>query len=106
MKKQLIELSDEKGFSARYMTTSDKFYYLWMWELHKWLMDELSIFVEPSTYLQENTIDYKFDIAFMYEIVDARQNISKRLPIVKDKFSSWKEALEEGLFEALKLIQK
>jgi hypothetical protein len=69
-------------------------YYFWFCELQKWLRDEKKIHVSP--FLEATTIESNFHIVEVYG------NIKD--PFSIDNLNSYEEALETGLFEALKLI--
>lgn len=99
MKEDLIKLANEKGFSAKYTTTRDKFYYLWMCELKIWLLDKQAIFVHPDFFIENETIYWDFEIVEL---------TSQPILLLQDDnaFDEYRQALEKGLYEALKLIQK
>lgn len=118
MKEQLIELAKEKGFESnilafnlKLLISTDKneinrlYYYLWLCEIQKWLRENHSIFVKIEPYHRE-VIDEGYNIAFLYEVITLKRNGSIELHNANDRFVTYEKALEEGLFEALKLIKE
>jgi hypothetical protein len=102
--KELIELAKEKGFETNHMlvvfgcspqklseSEEDSIYYLWMCELQKWLRDEQKINIDIEFDRCEGLTVYRVTLWYPH------------LGYSCEKYT-YEEALEKGLFEALKLI--
>lgn len=100
MNNKLIKLSKKKGFETKYPELEDN--YLWMCELHKWLMNIHHIHIDPiyagdnKHYVRINFLNGNNKEDFL--IIKGNQNYHK-------VFYGYGKALEGGLFEALKLIK-
>lgn len=103
MKDKLIKLAKEKGFVSDIIGKSvdskyskKDFYYLWMCELQQWLEKQHNILITTVVYQEE--LSFK---SWFYEIIIS--NIDHIIQLNEEQLSR-KEALEEGLYESLKLI--
>lgn len=94
-KQNLIQLAQEKGFESEIFSPQmrDLVYYLWMCELQKWLEEKHSIHV----YTQHWDCQWKFSHQHIKMCYNG---------ITKEGFKTPQLALESGLYEALKLIEK
>ncbi len=92
MKEQLIKLTNELDFYTEVGYCTNSKYYLWLCELQKWLREKhniiISVMFELNTY--EIYIDNGYDVGSF--------GLNK-------VWKTYEEALEAGLFEALKLIK-
>ena len=98
MKKQLIELANDKGFkspvigkSVESEVSNKPFYFLWMCELQKWLIDECNVIVlveRLESQLEESENKY-------YPIIWRGEDTS-------GYYDDYDDALEQGLLEALR----
>jgi len=100
---KLIELAKEKCFNAKakteivgYVGQHELLYYLWLCELKKWLNDEKNIIVSSNHY------EYacKQDNGWRYTI-----GTSIKTDFSSGKYKTYEKALEEGIYETLKLIK-
>jgi len=105
MKESLIKLAKKHGFVGyfpkewEYNTNEPLRYYFWMCELQKWLRDEYRILVEA---VAVNDWDH-----WIYSItVEGAMCPFDELSWNEKEYSSYEEALEAGLQEVLKLINK
>lgn len=112
MKEQLIKLANEKCFLSKLSIilsgidyipkTIEKYiedieHYLWMCELQKWLMDTYDIYVNS----------YPYQIPELYFGSDIIKFNGITLDLLNQTLhdETYEQALEKGLFEALKLIK-
>lgn len=110
IKEKLITLAKEKGFTSNIIGksvnaqyTSKDFYYLWLCELQKELRNAHKINIE-SNYLP-NIPGYRCLFVPMTNKISNKEKyklFSKYYG--KTNHSTYKEALEEGLYQGLKLI--
>lgn len=105
-KKELIKLSREKGFisSEKLIDVYDNYYYLWMCELQQWLRisKKINVFAYPILMtINDNEIEQENP---NYSYVVNVKGITQHT-IHQHVFESYKNALECGLQEALKLIK-
>jgi len=112
MKKQLIQLSKDKGFESKflydfpyvYTPNEDLRYALWMSELQKWIRDNYDIHINPTPYL-ESTVPEDTEVTGYY-VGDIYDSQGKELCWIIDwNYGTQEEALETGLFHVIKLIQ-
>lgn len=111
MMKELIKLAESKGFESYFMiaisfihcsehviTDPEFINHLWLCELQKWLREKhkLEVLVVPIVIGV-----YSFKI---YDISDSVIMVLQLHPS-KHRSKTYEEALEKGLFEALKLIK-
>lgn len=101
MKEQLIQQAKEKGFETSDIladcgVSDEHVYYLWMCELHKWLMDVKGI----ELWFGECNSPNRYQVE---DIVRIRGNY--RLGGVDTGSETYPQALESGLYESLKLIE-
>lgn len=104
--KELINLAKEKGFKAQLVrlhnnindkTVISDWFFLWMCELQRWLREKHTIHVDIESY---EAIDPEIKVWYDYIVQDFEGTYIKN----NDMSSSYKERLEKGLNEALKLL--
>lgn len=90
----LIQLSKNKNFISRdrLIAVNEEYYYLWMCELQRWLREKHNIHIGTVC---NNLQDLLFSSEIIY-IGDC---------LVTNTHKTYEKALEEGLYEALKLIK-
>lgn len=95
----LVDLSIKLGFSSRdHLVHPNKgYYYLWMCELQKWLKEKYRIRVESTGNNYNEKYTYK--CCFIMGIT------TKPSKATSPMYDTYEQALEEGLFQALKLIK-
>jgi predicted patatin/cPLA2 family phospholipase len=101
---KLLQLSKEKGFISRdnLIEVNSDYKYLWMCELQKWLREVHRIDVQVLRN-KPGYDEYKVEI---YKTDNTNSYIHfwiKEEDYIK-WFESYEDALEEGLFEALNLV--
>jgi predicted patatin/cPLA2 family phospholipase len=101
---KLLQLSKEKGFISRdnLIEVNSDYKYLWMCELKKWLREVHRIDVQVLRN-KPGYDEYKVEI---YKTDNTNSYIHfwiKEEDYIK-WFESYEDALEEGLFEALNLV--
>ncbi len=75
--------------------------YLWMCELQKWLRENKKISVDAYTELTlENKFRFGCDMIATFDLAEDLSTLN-----LGNKFTTYEEALETGLQEALKLIK-
>jgi len=100
MKEQLINLAKAKNFQPEWINSfpsdmqNNICYYLWMCELQKWLREKHNIHI----LIHYNVFSEKYRIEY---IIHMDRELEEEYPEVK----TFEQALEKGLFEALKLIK-
>ena len=112
MKDEIIKLANEKGFESKrleaFLTVciarkdrdSDHFYYLYLCEVQKWLIDDHEIYV----------VSLPSFAYWTFKIIDVQCNPEKEIerPPYKDvsafDYDSRDQSLEAGILEAFKLI--
>ena len=104
----LGEESRKKGFMSRnnLVTVNEEYYILWMCELQTWLRKEHGISVEPYSYLSTVGVVFRVDIFKLTKkerVHIMYYKVNKLSP--PPEFNDWFDALEEGLFEGLKLLK-
>lgn len=102
MKTKLIELTKEVGFESEMFEISTILslntklsYYLWMCELQKWCRDKYSKHITIFSSSQES---------WMFRITIPHQKLEDGK--YGEDFYTYEQALEEGLYQTLLLIQK
>lgn len=101
MKEELIKLAKELGFESKivssipwkYSQNEELRYCLWMCELQKWVRDihNIDVVIIP------NEIGYEY---FIYNRYPPMKFVGREV------FQHYEKALEAGIIEALKLINK
>lgn len=110
----LVRLASNKGFTSNIIGKSREskysnkdFYYLWMCELQIWLEKTFNCMIGIRFYSGNISMTKKFE--WLYEIDYYGKDFEILLTNTSDKletgFNSRKDAMEEGLLEALKLIK-
>ena len=103
MKTKLIELAKKVGFGAvlmqnvaykAYPDLEPIRYYLWMCELQKWCREEY----DKHTFIWYNTLTEQYRIESGNYIIKAHNPLKE--------FIKYEQALEEGLYQTLLLIQE
>lgn len=91
---ETAKLAKEKGFLSRdnLVTINSDYFYLWMCELQKWLRDTHKIHITVTSISQES---------WQYHITKIGEKLGDRCG---EDYATYEEALEDGLLEALKLI--
>jgi len=115
MKEKLEELAKEKGFAGEsyyietfpFENTRERLneveeisYYLWLCELQKWLREkhQNNVIINPiaDTVTKECDLKYTRKL-YIYGILQGG--------LLVHVYTTYQQALEEGLFEALKLVK-
>lgn len=112
MKHRLITEATEKGFKSEFWfqeavslcSKEGTCYYLWMCELQKWFIDEKRILVEISYNFMDDDLGYGANV--MTDIDNIKRLRWLGLGITGTWYKTYELALEKGLSEALKLINK
>jgi hypothetical protein len=111
MKTKLIELATSKqiGFTSQMFTDTnwkhslkeDLRYYLWMCELQKWCREEYDMLV----LIESDMLTYDVSIYGKYALQEIRLSSYLSDPQTY-LFTTYEQALEEGLYQTLLLIQE
>ena len=108
MKEQLINLSKKVGFISvdNLIKVNDSYYYLWMCELQKWLMESHNIYAIPDSTF---TMALKTNIGFYSNVFTPNLNSStvcfKTIYYSESFYYHFEEALEEGLYKACEFLK-
>jgi len=112
MKDKLIILAKEKGFESKivysnkykHSSNEDLRYLLWMTELQKELRDKYNCLVEVSFFKK----DYKNELGWSVSVDNYKTDWSNQTEIdyYKTYFINHDKALEDGLYNALKMELK
>lgn len=116
MKEKLIKLSKEKNFNSdflhnepyKYNTKENLRYYLWLCELQKWLREKHKIFIminDSNGVLEQE--HFRFQISELhkhnvYKMSCSAFNFGNKK---EGNYTTYEEALEKAIFEALELIK-
>lgn len=99
MKQELVQLAKDKGFVTGIsynMPENSLGWLFWMTELQKWLRDKHDIHIRMQMWLPDES--NRFDADIISNLVDVEEESN-------NEFLVYEDALEEGLFEALKLLK-
>ena len=104
--KKLFILATSIGFIPQNLSISWKTdSYLWMCELQKWLREKHNSIVEIVYSKQDYTSPIKFESTVDYFTKELEYEITTEPEFRSEKFLKYEDALEIGLFNALKLIK-
>jgi len=106
MKQELVQLAKDKGFIATFVHDKPFIYsskeplrwLFWMTELQKWLRDvhKIHIVIDKVCNLDFSITYWNFEICYTN---------NEDVGLILSGYCGFKEALEAGLFESLKLIK-
>lgn len=106
MKEELIALSKSKGFeslvigkSVNSKYSNKPFYFLWLCELQKWFREVYGINIQPST-------DICLEWVCLVQSLHPEASYTGESKLFGSNGHTYEQVLEEGLLEALKLIEK
>jgi len=120
MNKELIKLAKENDFEGylknewAHNTKEPLRYYFWLCDLQKWLMEKHNIFIRTGYGWHPLTIENEY-YGFNYFIEDInKQNdkekfneyLQRGIIVEGHSFDTNEDALEAGLFQALKLLKE
>jgi len=108
MKNELIKLAKDVGFVSKnhlVNLANDDYYYLWLCELQKWFRKEHKIHVEPTLNFTNDEYPMHFNCGVMSNIDSITDFTWFGCKSLYTFYKTYKDALEAGLFEALRLIK-
>lgn len=98
----LRKLAIRKGFnlvpSLEFKNVSQYHYYIWMCKLQKWLREVHEIHTELDVHSASKPEKFTYSVSILPKSYGTWIRIGE--------FLTYEEALEKGLYEALKLIKK